>query len=215
MKRAGGLIVIVTILGMMMPARAADTSSTIGQGARVYTPSNLHIEVGDTVTWFDNDSRAPHTVTSVDGRFDSSPNGNRDLCLIATSINCLSRGSSWPHTFDTPGTYRFYCKIHGSAAPKNCGMCGTVVVSTKATQRPTHTPSPTKRATARPSATASATASGSAHPSPSPTDTTLAAPAGSKGGFGEGGRIGLALIVILALSGAAYYTWRRFILPSA
>lgn len=60
------------------------------------------IEVGETVRW-ENDDSVAHTVTSTDpepnepGGFDS---GN------------LAPGEDFEVTFDTPGTYVYYCALH-------------------------------------------------------------------------------------------------------
>jgi len=53
-----------------------------------------------------NNDNAAHTVTAKDGSFDS---GN------------MGSGSSYTHTFTTPGTYRYFCAYHS-------WMVGTVVV---------------------------------------------------------------------------------------
>ncbi len=62
-----------------------------------YSPSALRLVVGvnNTVTFVNQDS-AVHTVTALDGSFDS---GN------------IPAGGSWTHTF-APGTYSFHCIYH-------------------------------------------------------------------------------------------------------
>ncbi len=57
----------------------------------------LRIKVGTTVTWTNDDPDMLHTVTDVDGRFDSG--------FFAT-------GETWSYTFDTPGEYEYYCMPH-------------------------------------------------------------------------------------------------------
>jgi len=63
------------------------------------------IGINNTVKWVNYDSM-PHTVTAVDGSFDS---GN------------LDPGQSFVHTFNTPGTYVYVCIYHH-------WMEGTVIV---------------------------------------------------------------------------------------
>ena len=72
-----------------------------------YSPPNITIVIGinNTVKWVNYDSMA-HTVTAVDGSFDS---GN------------LEPGQSFVHTFNTPGTYVYVCIYHH-------WMQGTVIV---------------------------------------------------------------------------------------
>ena len=61
----------------------------------------------DTVTYFPVNSGAhPHTVTDRGGKFDSGD---------------IAPGGTYSVTFQTPGTYRYYCKHHQ-------GMEGTIVV---------------------------------------------------------------------------------------
>ncbi|HJU14517.1 MAG TPA: plastocyanin/azurin family copper-binding protein [Candidatus Nitrosotalea sp.] len=78
-----------------------------------YSPTLIDIQVGDTVTWRNDDS-AVHTVSSgtpnlgVDGRMDSG---------------IMNPGSTFSHTFDKAGTYGYYCLIHP-------WMTGTINVGT-------------------------------------------------------------------------------------
>ncbi len=76
-----------------------------------FAPTPDTIAAGSTVTWTNNDGYG-HTVTSVPGSaevFDASVAG----------------GANFAHTFSTPGTYTYYCKIHGTPTS---GMRGTIVV---------------------------------------------------------------------------------------
>ena len=67
-----------------------------------FSPYEVTIDVGDTVTW-SNDDSAAHTVTSgtpVDG-----PDGNFDSSL-------LMAGSTFSVTFDESGEYPYFCMVH-------------------------------------------------------------------------------------------------------
>ncbi|NNF65700.1 MAG: multicopper oxidase domain-containing protein [Acidimicrobiia bacterium] len=61
-----------------------------------YSINELRIAVGTTVTWINNDEQI-HTVTDVDGAFDSG--------FFAT-------GESWSYTFDTVGEFEYFCIPH-------------------------------------------------------------------------------------------------------
>jgi plastocyanin len=68
-----------------------------------FNPASKTISVGTTITWTNKDSFA-HTVTSgvpnaQDGLFNS---GN------------LNNGATFSYKFNTVGTYKYYCTIHGS-----------------------------------------------------------------------------------------------------
>lgn len=62
-----------------------------------YSVNVLTISVGTTVTWTNDDSNMLHTVTDVDGTFDSG---------------FLEAGESWSFTFTDPGEYEYFCQPH-------------------------------------------------------------------------------------------------------
>jgi plastocyanin len=70
-----------------------------------FSPATLTVSVGTKVTWTNNDS-VTHTVTAVQGAFDS---------------NDLSPGNSFSFTFTKAGTYAYHCKIHAT-------MMATIIV---------------------------------------------------------------------------------------
>ena len=72
-----------------------------------FSPANLTVKVGKTVTWVNQDT-VTHTVTS-DGSslFDSG---------------FMPTGAAFRFTFTTPGTYPYYCTVHPY-------MKGTIVVT--------------------------------------------------------------------------------------
>jgi plastocyanin len=95
---------------------AADGSVTIASFA--FDPATVTVDVGDSVTWTNNDSTA-HTATAGDGSFDT---GN------------IAAGVSATVTFDTAGTFAYVCSIHPQ-------MTGSVVVeAAAATPEPTAAP---------------------------------------------------------------------------
>ncbi len=61
-----------------------------------YSVNVLTIPVGTTVMWT-NDDAMVHTVTAVDGKFDSG---------------MMAEGDTWSYTFDTPGEYEYLCSPH-------------------------------------------------------------------------------------------------------
>lgn len=77
-----------------------------------FTPQNVTVPVGTTVKWTNNGA-ATHTATSGNG----TPSGLFD------SGNMTS-GQTFQFTFNNPGTYPYYCKIHGAAM-----MSGTITVT--------------------------------------------------------------------------------------
>ena len=74
-----------------------------------FAPATIHVKVGQTVKWTNQDS-PPHNVTYQSGpQFKSSP-------------PVMNPGSSYSVTFTQPGTITYFCSIHPF-------MKGTIVVS--------------------------------------------------------------------------------------
>ncbi len=61
-----------------------------------YQMANIQLRAGTSVTWTNQDS-APHSVTFKNGMKDSG---------------LLYQGQSFSYTFNTPGTYQYYCTVH-------------------------------------------------------------------------------------------------------
>jgi plastocyanin/uncharacterized membrane protein YozB (DUF420 family) len=75
-----------------------------------YQPGIVTVSAGTTVVWV-NQERAKHTVTSDEGLFES---GDQDISDV------------YEFTFDTPGTYNYFCRYHGDRGV--VGMAGTIIV---------------------------------------------------------------------------------------
>ena len=70
-----------------------------------FTPQTITVPAGTTVTWTNADD-VPHTVAADDLAFHSK---------------AMDTDEQYSHTFDQPGTYKYFCTVH----PK---MTGTVIV---------------------------------------------------------------------------------------
>jgi plastocyanin len=111
----GALIAgVVLALSAAAPAFAADV--TIQNFS--FTPGTVTIAQGDTVNWHYAGPDTNHSVTSDAGQadsWDSDPNG-------PPSSVTHPPGTVFPHTFNTPGTFTYFCKVHSN-------MHGKVVVT--------------------------------------------------------------------------------------
>jgi plastocyanin len=85
-----------------------------------FQPGEVIVTAGSEVRWSQS-GRQPHSVTAADGSFDSSP-----TCSPLSPASCLHQSSRFSHAFSQPGTYRYYCRVHGT--PGGMGMVGAVVV---------------------------------------------------------------------------------------
>ena len=96
-------------------------SHTIIAGNFYYTPSNLNINVGDTVIWINNIGF--HDVNGDVNSQTGSSFGNPVSFYLPPVQGPATIGS---YVFNTPGTYFYDCSIGNHAAN---GMIGTIVVN--------------------------------------------------------------------------------------
>ncbi len=113
----GALVALAALL--VLPGVAQGKQTVTMQGNK-YAPRDITVQVGEPVTWMNNDS-AGHSVTADDGSFDSSSS-----CGMLAG-RCLERGESFTHGFSDPGRYPYYCHVHGGKGGQ--GMAGTVIVT--------------------------------------------------------------------------------------
>jgi plastocyanin len=117
-------LVSVATSGLSIAA-PPDDPTTVDVVDSAFEPAEVTIKVGETVVRMQRGG-LPHSVTADDGSFDSHPN-----CPPA----CMSPGQQYPRTFTQPGTFRYYCKVHGG--PGGSGMAGVVTVEPPVVFRPT------------------------------------------------------------------------------
>ena len=100
----GGLLISVFVLGvrtqMVQSVFAAAAAEKGGVKVSIanfaFTPGEITIAPGETVTWT-NDDGAPHGLEYNDG---------------AKGVDPLLPGSSFTRRFDQPGTYEYNCSVH-------------------------------------------------------------------------------------------------------
>ena len=95
---AAGSVENVSIVPGALDAQPMDAADefAVDEVPADYSVNVLTVPVGTTVTWTNDDSTM-HTVTAVDGSFDSG---------------FFDNGDSWSFTFDEPGEYEYYCLPH-------------------------------------------------------------------------------------------------------
>jgi plastocyanin len=103
-----GLTAALLLTGALLAASQTRAAETVAVDISdfAFKPGTVTIQVGDTVTWTNNDSVA-HTATSVDDP--EAFEGKMDP------------GESFSFTFSDAGTFDYFCEIHPD-------MEGTVVV---------------------------------------------------------------------------------------
>ena len=108
MVKNGLLILLISLLiisGCSQQNTNTNTNVALGNNIVIsgfsFSPSELNVKVGDTVTWENQDS-AVHTVVST-SLFES---------------NVLNKGDKFSFTFAKPGEYSYNCGIHPSMKGK-------------------------------------------------------------------------------------------------
>jgi plastocyanin len=103
-----------------------------GGTAFCFDPESVAITSGSSVTWT-NDSGVGHTATSCTPSACAGAPANTGSSQFNVSIGAAN-GSAASTTLTTPGTYYYYCMIHGYAA-----MHGRIIVTA---QSPSPSPIP-------------------------------------------------------------------------
>ncbi len=100
------LLAFPTGIGIAQTSQATSGFANVSMFDNYYSPQTITVSPGTTVTW-QNMGNMNHTVTF---------NG------YALNSGAMTPGSAFSVTFNTPGTYTYYCQFHS-------GMTGTVVVT--------------------------------------------------------------------------------------
>lgn len=101
-------------VGLMQAGSVAAATHEVDVVNFAFLPAELVIQPGDTVRW--RNMGGSHNVLADDGSFSNGPPSS----------------AAWVYevTFDEPGSWGYYCSLHGG--PNGLGMAGTVVVEGEA-----------------------------------------------------------------------------------
>jgi Icc protein len=99
MRVLGAMLVVAAV------ATPAPMSDVVIDNFKFAAPT-ITVPVGTTVAWTNRDD-VPHNVVSTEGAFRSP---------------VLDTDQRFSHTFETPGTFKYYCSLH----PR---MTGQIVVN--------------------------------------------------------------------------------------
>ena len=120
---------IAIFLGAAGPAFATSQTVTVGTGANGmgFSPLTVTVNKGETVTftYAGNGVAGAHNVHADNNSFRCAKGCDGD----GNGGNGNLSNSAWSATvtFNTAGSFRYYCEAHG--APGGLGMSGTVVVN--------------------------------------------------------------------------------------
>jgi plastocyanin len=100
-------LLLIVGLGMASSVDAADAEIVVKPGTKAFTPRELKIKSGETVTWVNRDQEE-HFLTSAGPSSRQVVVGTEDLEIHGL----LHPGESYTHTFGQPETYFYFCAIH-------------------------------------------------------------------------------------------------------
>lgn len=94
----------------------------VSMGFETFNPTIVYVRVGQTVRWR-NTAVITHTVTD-DPKLAATA-GDAVLPAGASAFNSgdIAAGEVYSFTFQTPGTYKYFCMHH-----EGMGMVGTIIV---------------------------------------------------------------------------------------
>lgn len=113
------LLVVATACGDDDAEQASEVSLVEGVEVEVssidntFRPEEIEVAAGTEVVWT-NDGRNTHNVLPVEGE------------EWGVEVADFEPGDVYRHRFTEPGTYPYYCSLHGTTTK---GMVGTVVVT--------------------------------------------------------------------------------------
>lgn len=137
------------LVAWVAPPPALAKSAEVVLRNRRFEPAEAKIEAGDEVAWTNRD-KEEHTVTFVDGEYDSSPSCRPGGLLL---IGCMAPDDTVRHRFTREGEFRYTCRLHPQmkgVVTVRGGATPTTVAATTTTEAPTTT------TTTRPLTTSSA-----------------------------------------------------------
>jgi plastocyanin len=88
-----------------------------------FDPATLTVPKGTTVTWR-NSSATMHTATDDPGKAANSADAALPSGAQPWDSGNIDPGQTFQHTFDAPGTYKYFCTPHEAA-----GMVATIIVT--------------------------------------------------------------------------------------
>jgi plastocyanin/uncharacterized cupredoxin-like copper-binding protein len=146
------LIAVMALLtvGVWAASRSEAATSNVDMQNFAFTPAEVTVRVGDTVTWFNKDSE-PHAVQG-------GPMNSPDI----------QPGSSFSHTFDQVGHVDYLCRIHTYMT----GVVHVVGDNEPTTTTSTTAPPSTTSTTAPPATTTTTTEPGGTTTTTQPGGTT-------------------------------------------
>ena len=119
-------IISILSISLCLFDYSAQTTHTVNAGSYYYTPTNLNVQVGDSVIWINDGG-----LHDVNGNINSITNQpyNNPVTFDSPSTNTAG-AVIFAYKFTIPGTYNYDCSVGSHAAN---GMVGSVIVTDPST----------------------------------------------------------------------------------
>jgi len=105
-RLSAGAALLVAVAALLLPAGAAATNTRVGISNYEWTIKEVHINLGEKVTWEWLGPDLMHSVTGV------SPNAIQWDSNPGESVPMHEAGDEYTIQFNEPGEYLFECKMH-------------------------------------------------------------------------------------------------------
>ncbi|HST28299.1 MAG TPA: plastocyanin/azurin family copper-binding protein [Rudaea sp.] len=129
-----GILILATALLALAPAAHAATAIVnVGGAFNAFSPQTITIDPGDRVTFVNKGGY--HNAVADNGSFRCAQGCDGDG--KGGSGSASSKNWTASVTFATPGTFGYFCEIHGAPG---AGMYGTIVVRAPQALVPAPTP---------------------------------------------------------------------------
>jgi plastocyanin/multisubunit Na+/H+ antiporter MnhC subunit len=154
---------VLTLLALpLLPAGQASAASySVTMKGYAFSPANLSVPAGSTVTWTNQDT-APHDVKTTSGP-------------VPIHSPMLDKGQSWSFTFTTPGSYGYVCTVHPDMTAGITVRAAAPATTAAPTAHEHHTGSSSGHRATAPSRTTPGSGPTTRAPSPSPSSAASTA----------------------------------------
>ncbi|MCZ7529147.1 MAG: plastocyanin/azurin family copper-binding protein [Acidimicrobiia bacterium] len=95
------------------------TEVAVAATDNVFNPETVTVSAGTTITWANGGRNDHNIVDASEGWTDADP------APFEVDAVAFTPGDEYTFTVDEPGTYAYYCSLHGTPTG---GMIGTVIV---------------------------------------------------------------------------------------
>lgn len=110
--------------GILLTGCSSSNEPSVEMGDDMrFHPTELTVQVGESVTWRNTSTGMVHTATGDPAEVMEPAHVQLPVGADPWDSGLISAGESWTHTFDVPGKYRYYCVPHELA-----GMVATITV---------------------------------------------------------------------------------------